>query len=68
MLDVTSTLAHTVNFDAGMMLPDSDRVRKTSSCPVRAGQQSFEQWPHPVFQLFVARFRTLPEGASLQCE
>lgn len=68
MLTVTSTLARTVKFDAGMMLPDGDHVRKTSSCPVRGGNQSIEQWPHPVFQLFAARFRTLADGASLKCE
>jgi hypothetical protein len=68
MRNITSTLARTLKFDAGMMPPQEDRVRKTSSCPVRAGQQSFEQWPHPVVQLFAARFRTLPEGASLKCE
>jgi len=67
-LVVSSTLNRTIKFDLGMMLPDSERIRKTSSCPVLAGQQSYEQWPHPIFQLVAARFRVLSSGAAMKCE
>ena len=67
-LVVSSTVNRTIKFDLGMMLPDSQRFRKTSSCPVLAGQQSFENWPHPIFQLVAARFRVLPVGGAMACE
>ena len=67
-LVVASTVKRTIKFDLGMMLPDSKRFRKTSSCPILAEQQSFEHWPHPVFQFVAARFRVLPAGGAMTCE
>ena len=67
-LVVTSSLKQSVKYDLGMMLPDGDRILKTSSCPVRPGLQGIEHWPHPVFQLVVARFRSIPDGTEVPCE
>ena len=67
-LVVGSTVNRMIKFDLGMMLPDSERVRKTSSCPVLAGNQSYEHWPHPIFQFVAARFRVLPPGGAMNCE
>ena len=67
-LVIASSSKRMVKLDLGMMLPDSDRVQKTSSCPVIAGGKSYEHWPHPVFQFVAARFRILPDGSSMACE
>jgi hypothetical protein len=67
-LVVGSTVNRMIKFDLGMMLPDSERIRKTSSCPVLAGKQSYEHWPHPIFQFVAARFRVLAPGGAMKCE
>ncbi len=67
-LVVTSRVDHVVKFNLGMMLPDSDRLLKTSSCPIFARKQLYEHWPHPIFQIVAARFRILPPGSSTTCE
>lgn len=68
LLRITSTLNHTVKFDLGMMLPEGERILKTSSCPVLAGKSSYEHWGYPVFQFIAARFRVLPAGSAMTCE
>ena len=40
----------------GMMPLDHPNLLKTSSCPVRAGLLGIEMWPHPIFQVWLARF------------
>jgi len=67
-LVVSSTVNRPIKFDLGMMLPDSERIRKTSSCPVLAGKQSYEHWPHPIFQFVAARFRVVPSDTTMKCE
>lgn len=67
-LVVGSTGDHVIKFDLGMMLPEDDGIRATSSCPVRARANLYEQWPHPVFQFVIARFRVLAPGSAMQCE
>ena len=68
LLVVNSTFEHALKFDLGMMLPDNERILKTSSCPVMGGKSLYERWPHPIFQIVAARFRVLPPGSSLKCE
>jgi len=68
LLVVNSTFEHALKFDLGIMLPGSERVLKTSSCPVVGGSSGYEHWPHPVFQIVVARFRVLPPGSPMKCE
>ena len=67
-LVVGSTVKHVIKFDLGMMLPESERIRKTSSCPVLAGKKLYEHWPYPIFQLVAARFRVLAPGSPMNCE
>ncbi len=68
LLTVKSTLKHIIKFDLGMMVPDRERLLKTSSCPVLGGKSLYEHWPHPIFQIVAARFRVLPAGGALKCE
>ena len=68
LLVVNSTFEPALKFDLGMMLPDNERIHKTSSCPVMGGKSLYEHWPHPIFQIVAARFRVLPPGSSLKCE
>jgi len=67
-LVVSSTVNQVIKFDLGMMLPGSERVRKTSSCPVPAREQLYEHWPYPILQFVAARFRVLPSGSPMNCE
>lgn len=52
----------------GMMPLDSDRLLKTSSCPVIANGQGFELWPYPIFQVFLADLSLLPDSSAMRCE
>jgi hypothetical protein len=65
---VASTLRQPVKYDLWMMLPQTDRVVRTSTCPVSADQTMIERWQHPVFQFFLTGFRTLAPGSALKCE
>lgn len=65
---VASTLRQPVKYDLWMMLPQSDRVVRTSTCPVSSDQKIIERWQHPVFQFFLSGFRTLAPGSALKCE
>jgi hypothetical protein len=67
-LRITSTLKYTVKYDLGMMLPDSDDIFSTSSCPVQAGLKSYEHWGFPVFQFIAARFRVPGPESEMTCE
>ena len=59
VLKVMSPFPGALKYRLGMMLPSSERVLKTSSCPVDKGKPVYESWPHPVFQLVAADFRIL---------
>ena len=67
-LVVSSTVNRMIKYDLGMMLPESERIRKTSSCPVLPGKKGYEHWPHPIFQIVIARFRVLAPGSAMKCE
>jgi len=66
-LEVTNPFQSDLKFKFGMMLPDSDRVRATSSCPVSAGLKLFEHWPHPIYQLVIGQGRALKKGDPRDC-
>lgn len=68
MLTVTNPLSIVVRFDMGFMAMDSSRIRATSSCPVQAGLSLFEHWPHPIFQLVLAKPRVLAAGDDHSCK
>lgn len=43
-------------------------VTQTSTCPVRAGMISIEQWPHPITQLILSGVQRLPDDSPGTCE
>ena len=67
-LIVESTLDYAIKFDVGIMLPEDDKIRSTSSCPVLARKKTYERWPHPIFQIILARFRVLAPDSSMECK
>jgi hypothetical protein len=56
ILTVKSPFPGALKYRLGMMLPSSDRILKTSSCPVDGGGSNLESWPHPIFQLVATGF------------
>jgi hypothetical protein len=70
MLVVTNPFPRMVKYHAGMMLPASDKLLKTSSCPVMSnGRMAFESWPNAIVQLVLFDFRLLSENtAEMACE
>ena len=65
MLVVTNPFKQTMKYHASMMLPTSDKLAKTSSCPVGGGgRMAFESWPSAIIQLVLFDFRLLGEGTQ----
>ena len=68
-LKINNPFSKTVKYHAVMMLLDSDKLYKTSSCPVVAGKTVFERWPHAIFELLLFDFQLLETDAGrLVCE
>lgn len=67
MLVVTNPFSKTLKFNMGMMPLDSERLLKTSSCPISPGTSSYETWPYPIFQVVLANARLLEPGANPGC-
>jgi hypothetical protein len=66
-LHITNPFPSPIKYRAGMMFPDSERVQKTSSCPVLSdGRAVYEHWPHAIFQLVLADFQVA--AADAKCE
>lgn len=68
MLTITNPLPVDLRFRMGWMGLDSDRIRATSSCPVRAGMSLFEHWPHAIFQLILADVQWLAPADDHSCK
>lgn len=68
ILKVENPFPGIFKYRLGMMRPTDERLKKTSSCPLR--QSAFEHWPFPLFQVVAADFRqvdpTSPEAT--RCE
>lgn len=68
-LSVRNPFPKTIKYHAAMMLPASDRLRKTTSCPVLSdGRMAFEMWPHAIFQLVLSDFRVIEDTQRLPCD
>ncbi len=64
LLRVKSPFGRPVKYRAHMMLPDSESLVPTSSCPLIARGGSFEQWPHPIFQLVLTDFHFIDANGA----
>jgi len=53
ILTVTNRFPRNVKYRASMQTPERKGFYKTSSCPVMAGRQTFEMWPHPIISLML---------------
>ena len=67
MLTVESPFDQTLKFDLGMLVPQRDRMLKTSSCPIVPNGSIFEHWPHPILKIAVGRGRVIDKDA-MTCE
>jgi hypothetical protein len=67
MLVVTNPFAKTLKFNMGMMGLGSDRLLKTSSCPIVPGGKIYEMWPYPLFQIVLSNARLLEPDANPGC-
>lgn len=68
-LKVNNPFSKTMKYHVVMMLLDSDKLYKTSSCPVLAGKVAFERWPHAIFELLLFDFRLVGDDESKsRCE
>jgi hypothetical protein len=66
-LIVTNPFSKTLKFNMGMMPLDSEKLVKTSSCPIRPGNSNYESWPFPIFQIVLGNARLLEAGADPAC-
>jgi len=67
MLVVTNPFSKTLKFNMGMMSLGSERLLKTSSCPIVPGGKIYEMWPSPIFQIVLANARLLEPDANPGC-
>jgi hypothetical protein len=52
----------------GMMPLEKPELYNTSSCPVRGGMQTFEQWPYPLFQVLLGQPKFIDAKGSMACD
>jgi hypothetical protein len=69
VLRVENPFPRSIRYRLGIMaLEDKEeRVRGTSTCPVRQHGTSFESWPYPIYQAVVAEIRFEPSGKEPVC-
>ena len=68
LLKVHNPFDRAIKYHAVMMLTESDKMYKTSSCPVIAKGKSFESWSHEIFQLMLFEFKFHTKKESMKCE
>ncbi len=67
LLKIHNPFNKDIKFNMGMMPLKSERLVKTTSCPVEAGIFLLEHWPFPIFQVVLANGRLLEPGDSSAC-
>lgn len=67
MLTVKNPFSQMLKFNADMV-DFQGNLHPTSSCPVMAGGNAFEHWPHAIPELRLSNFRTLEATDSVNCE
>lgn len=68
LLTVTNHSANDIKYHLAMMPLASERLVKTSSCPVSAGLMAFESWPFPIYQLLVPEIFIVEKSDQSKCE
>lgn len=69
LLNVTNPFPQMLKYHVEMMLPNSEDLHKTSSCPVVPnGGQGYEIWPNAIFQLVFHDFRLIESDQNVSCE
>lgn len=68
LLKVHNPFDQELKFHTVMMLTDSDKMLKTSSCSIITTGDLFEHWPHEIFQLLFFEFKFLAKGAPMECK
>lgn len=67
MLTSKNPFSRDIRFHVGMMILSHDSIVKTSSCPVAAGQEAFEIWPEPLFQIVIEDIHFLKDDDNRGC-
>jgi hypothetical protein len=67
LLTINNPFPKAIKFNMGMMPLKSERLVKTSSCPVGAGIALLEHWPFPIFQVVLGNARLLEKGDATAC-
>ncbi len=68
VLQVKSPLPAAIRFQMAFMPVSSDRLIKTSSCPVPVGKALYEHWPHPIYQLILTNATVLKPTDDMSCK
>lgn len=68
VLKVHNPFSKPLRYNLGIMPIDSEKLFKTSSCPVIAGGFVYELWSYPIFQIVVAKLRFLNKGDDFGCK
>lgn len=69
MLVVKSPFDRPLKYRLAMVLPPSDALHETSTCPVTARGAAYEHWPHPILHLVATNFRLIePSSPEMRCE
>lgn len=68
LLHLQNPFDRPLKFHMALMPLSTDRLFRSSSCPVIAGGSAYEHWPFPVFQLLLLEPRLLAESAETVCE
>ncbi|HXA47256.1 MAG TPA: hypothetical protein VNW52_06480 [Burkholderiaceae bacterium] len=56
-----------IKFDMAIMQLDSEKILKTSSCPIIPKGSSYEMWPEPLFQVLLLNGRTVEFKDKVDC-
>jgi hypothetical protein len=68
VLTVHNSLATFLSYKAHMLRPNSSQSEYTSSCPVLSKRFGLEHWPHPIAELTLSSFESLPESETITCQ
>lgn len=68
ILTTSNPFKRALKFKMGMMPLEKPELYNTSSCPVRGGMQTFEQWPYPLFQVVLGQPKFIEAKGKMDCD